>query len=1073
MRESDLGSVWFVYGARLSRRLSKLANRPDAAAGSSRKQGARCRRKLALESLEVRQFLSASGLAALVAPAWFQEVSSSQNIGHAGVADWTTESTNSSAAASSAVAANSNTANVYDWIVQFDTHTLAGISSVTQTTSLLAGGGIEFQAVRGLGLEGQVLVRSSGNSLAAVEQWLSSNSHVASFEQDAVRHIDVAANDPQLSQLWGMTKINASGAWNISTGGSGSNRVVVAVIDTGTDYTHPDLAGNIWTNTAEIVGNGRDDDGDGFVDDVHGYNFAANTGNPMDDNGHGTHVSGTIAAVGNNGIGVSGVSWSAQIMPLKFLNSQGSGYLSDAVRAINYTTLMRTQRGVNVRVINASWGGGGYTSAMENAIRAANNAGILFVAAAGNDGQNNDTVPHYPANYNTGNVISVAASDRNDQLASFSDYGATTVQLAAPGVSIYSTVPGGYATYSGTSMATPHVAGVAALAWSVAPNATVTEVRNAILNGADRVAALSGKVVTGGRLNAANTLQRMGGVIQGPSVGSLSATPSSVQIGSTITLAAAGIAGPSASVTGAYFYRDSNGNAQWDASDQFVGQSTSVVGGRASVTVSTAGLAPGQMPYFVRALDGNSRWSAAAAATVTLVAADDYGNNAGSAALVAMNTTVSGNIEISRDVDWFKFQAVAGRRYVFSTQLGTLNDTVLTLYDRNGATVLGYNDDSNGSRASRIQWTAPTSGTYFLQVAGYQTATGSYRLNLTGQNTAPALASIADQTLSRGQTTLQLTLQASDPDGDRLSYTAQAYAYDPVAQRAYQLNGQLHLTQYSGSYFENARGAGEKYLITPDKVWYYLLPNGALYRWGGSLVKSTLVDTLTPAYHANPQLLINAQPASLTAVGGGAVSLSIQNNVLTIARAAAYTSDFYVQISTSDGIESAVRTFKVTLTPGAATTAQSAQPAARLKAVESSVDISPSFNSLDPGGLVYLQFVRASALQQPSVLRSEFARQAAPISATPAAMRPEDWTAVLHQPDGLPGGIERGVADTVRRAAAGQAPWVVWQHLELDDEEHLAHGLWDERHWNSDLLDQVFGLDETVAVASLEATQEG
>ena len=193
-----------------------------------------------------------------------------------------------------------------------------------------------------------------------------------------------------------MTKIDAPDAWNISTG---SQSVVVAVIDTGVDYTHPDLAANIWTNPGEIAGNGRDDDGNGFVDDVHGYDFAEHDGDPMDDNGHGTHVAGTIAAVGNNGLGVAGVNWSASIMPLKFLNSQGPGYLSDAIRAINYATMERTRYGVNVRVMNNSWGGGGFSSAMQTAIQAASDAGILFVAAAGNSGTNNDASPHYPANY--------------------------------------------------------------------------------------------------------------------------------------------------------------------------------------------------------------------------------------------------------------------------------------------------------------------------------------------------------------------------------------------------------------------------------------------------------------------------------------------------------------------------------------------------------------------------------------------------------------------------------------------------------------------------------------------------
>jgi hypothetical protein len=449
--------------------------------------------------------MDAAGLASSIAPTWFESVPDLVGPDHAGAGTWTAQ--DAIQQTPHGTASQPGSSGLYDWIVQFDTASLAGITSAFETTSLLVGGGIDFSVIRGLGMAGEVLVRSSGASFDAVESWLQSDVHVTRFEEDAVRQFDKTSNDPQLGNLWGMTKIHAQDAWNTSTG---SRSVVVAVIDTGIDYTHADLAANIWTNPRETAGNGRDDDGDGFVDDVHGYNFVANTGDPRDDNGHGTHVSGTIAAVGNNGLGVAGVNWSTSLMALKFLNNQGQGYLSDAVRAINYTTMERTRYGVNVRVINASWGGGSFSSAMQNAIQAASDAGILFVTAAGNSATNNDASPQYPANYAPPNVISVAASDQNDKLASFSCYGATTVDIAAPGVSIYSTLPGNrYGAYSGTSMATPQVAGVAALAWSVAPNASMADVRNAILQGADRIATLSGKVVTGGRLNAYNTLQRL------------------------------------------------------------------------------------------------------------------------------------------------------------------------------------------------------------------------------------------------------------------------------------------------------------------------------------------------------------------------------------------------------------------------------------------------------------------------------------------------------------------------------------------------------------------------------------
>lgn len=315
-------------------------------------------------------------------------------------------------------------------------------------------------------------------------------------------------NDPNFNQLWGLNNtgqtggtpdadIDAPEAWDIQTG----NSVVVGVIDTGVDYTHPDLINNIWTNQAEFNGSpGVDDDGNGYVDDIHGYDFVNNDGDPFDDNGHGTHVSGTIAAQGNNGIGISGVSWSSEIMALKFLGASGSGTTFDAIEAIEYATMMGAQ------ITNNSWGGG-YSQALYDAIAAAGAAGQLFIAAAGNSSNNNDVNPSYPASYNLDNIISVAATDSNDQLASFSNYGATSVDLAAPGVAIYSTIPGGgYASYNGTSMATPHVTGVASLIWAQNPTLTAQEVKERILATADPISALQVKTLTGGRLNAYNAL---------------------------------------------------------------------------------------------------------------------------------------------------------------------------------------------------------------------------------------------------------------------------------------------------------------------------------------------------------------------------------------------------------------------------------------------------------------------------------------------------------------------------------------------------------------------------------------
>ncbi|MFN7966278.1 MAG: S8 family serine peptidase [Acidobacteriota bacterium] len=324
-------------------------------------------------------------------------------------------------------------------------------------------------------------------------------------EPNFVIGLDVIPNDPRVSELWGMNNTGQTGgtvdadidadlAWGVSTG---SPSVVVGVIDTGIDYNHPDLAPNIWTNPGEVAGNGIDDDNNGFIDDVHGYDFINNDPDPFDDNGHGSHVSGTITAAGNNSIGVAGVAWNVKVMGLKFLSGGGSGNTADAVRAVDYATMM------HVDLTSNSWGGGGFSQTLYDAIARAGAANIAFVAAAGNDGVNNDTSPHYPSSYDLANLISVAATDHRDLKASFSNWGPTSVDLAAPGVDILSTLPGNtYGTLSGTSMATPHVSGVCALIRSVSPNIPVAQMKNVLLNSVDHIASMNGQVVSNGRLNA-------------------------------------------------------------------------------------------------------------------------------------------------------------------------------------------------------------------------------------------------------------------------------------------------------------------------------------------------------------------------------------------------------------------------------------------------------------------------------------------------------------------------------------------------------------------------------------------
>lgn len=320
-------------------------------------------------------------------------------------------------------------------------------------------------------------------------------------------------NDPLFIDLWGLQNtgqaggsidadIDAPGAWDITTG---SPSVVVAVIDTGVDYNHQDLSANMFRNTADCSNNGIDNDGNGYIDDCYGIDTFNNDSNPMDDHNHGTHVAGTIGAVGNNSIGVVGVNWSVSIMACKFLGASGAGTTDGAIACLEYVKIMK-DRGVNILATSNSWGGGPFSQALYDAIDAHRQSGILFIAAAGNASQDNDAFPSYPASYDLPNVISVAATDRFDRLAYFSNYGRRTVHLGAPGHEILSTTIGNtYSTFSGTSMATPHVTGVAALLKAQDPTRNWQTIKNLILTGGDNISPLT-NTLTQKRLNAHGAL---------------------------------------------------------------------------------------------------------------------------------------------------------------------------------------------------------------------------------------------------------------------------------------------------------------------------------------------------------------------------------------------------------------------------------------------------------------------------------------------------------------------------------------------------------------------------------------
>ena len=511
---------------------------------------------------------------------------------------------------------------------------------------------------------------------------------------DAKVYIEMFSNDPKYTDggLWGMygdtTPIaNAYGsqageAW--AAGYTGSGKGIVGVIDTGIDYTHPDLYLNVWLNQGEISNalrptladvdldglitfhdlnnvanatrvtdinlngyidagdllndvrweNSIDENGNGYVDDLVGWDFSNNDNDPFDDNSHGTHVSGTIGAIGGNGSGVVGVNWAVQMVGLKFLSATGSGATSDAILALDYFTYAATQAsaGENFVATNNSWGGGGASQGLTDAITRAARQDILFIAAAGNEATNNDVNANYPSNISTTTtagyeaVIAVASLTASGRLSSFSNFGATTVDLAAPGSSIYSTLPGGtYGSYSGTSMATPHVTGAAALYAALHPTASAAQIQQALLASAAPTTSLTSVTASGGRLD----------------IGTL------------------------------------------------------------------MGLLPSPPPVVVDIADTT-------ATTVTLT------TNAPQTSIIA----------VAGDQDWFKVELVRGYRYDFALDAaaGSGLDTYLRLMDGRGTELL-INDDAVGLN-SRLSFTANTTETYFVSAQGYSSSVGSYALNM-------------------------------------------------------------------------------------------------------------------------------------------------------------------------------------------------------------------------------------------------------------------------------------------------------------------------------------------------------
>jgi subtilisin family serine protease len=644
-----------------------------------------------------------------------------------------------------------------EWIIRFENDAPAS-EKIDALGSSLAASGIESWTLDSIGGSQFGVLRAPGFSASQAAAWASKQAGVLYIEPNYVYSISETVSstfpdDPSMTDgtLWGLhntgqfggtadADIDAPEAWDLTTG---SADVVIGVIDTGVDLAHPELVDNLWTNPGETPGDGIDNDNNGFIDDVYGWNFVNDDNDPMDGHNHGTHVSGTIGGVGNDGNGMTGVSWDVSIMALKFLDDSGSGSTEDAIAAIDYAAMMKRDYGVNVVATNNSWGGGGYSTALLDAIENAGREGILFVAAASNEGLDNDVYANYPSSYDSQYILSVAATDRNDQLADFSNYGVTTVDIGAPGVSIYSSISGGgYAWFEGTSMAAPHAAGVAALLAAHEPGATVGEIRQAIINSVDPIAALDGYTVTGGRLNAFGALLALGST--GPRV--MSASPSGVSGAiSEITVYFSEDIAP-ASIVGANFsLRDNGADDIFDTADdnEFAIGDTDLglVGGDVVVislagdldvenyrlTITGTGLGP------VRDLDGNALNDGASDHEhffQILAASGDLEPNDTIDTATPSGLTGTGQVAFSaeigdglwgyNDVDIYRLDVPGPMTLVAETDtdlVGSDLDTILRLFDADG-NELAFNDDTDFPD-SEIQYAFDTAGEYYLGVSGY------------------------------------------------------------------------------------------------------------------------------------------------------------------------------------------------------------------------------------------------------------------------------------------------------------------------------------------------------------------
>ncbi|WP_440056239.1 S8 family serine peptidase [Pseudoalteromonas sp. T1lg65] len=608
-------------------------------------------------------------------------------------------------------------------------------------------------------------------------------------------------DDSRFDELWGLhntgqtggtedADIDAVEAWDITTG---SRDVIVGVIDTGVDYNHPDLAANAWRNPGEIAGDGIDNDNNGYVDDVYGINAITGTGDPMDDQGHGSHVSGTIGAAANNATGVAGVNHEVSIVGCKFLSASGSGTTSDAIECIDYMVALKNA-GHNIRVTNNSWGGGGYSQALADAITASENADILFVAAAGNGAVDNDQNPHYPSSYEHESVFSIASTTHTDAMSSFSQWGLTSVDLGAPGSAILSTVPGGgYSSYSGTSMATPHVAGAAALVLSVNPSLSAVELKNLLMESGDANAALDGKTVSGKRLNVYQAV-----LDADPEPGfKVSVAPSNQEI----------VAGE----TARYEFTFSS-IADWQGTidlrlatpiaDATLSQTTATIGDTVTLEVpTTADTRWGDYSFTVDAMSGELSQQKSVALSVLPQGLHDFSYENNTAVDIPDNDAagIRSVITVADEVTVFDTNTLVDITHTYIGDLiVTLTSpagTVATLHDRQGGSddniSKTFNSTAFNGEVATGDWTLWVSDN-----AGVDTGTlNSWTLNLTGLGEVSPQPPVSEFSYDANGLSVQFSDLSRDPNDDIVSW-AWDFGDGSISTEA----SPLHIFAESGTY---------------------------------------------------------------------------------------------------------------------------------------------------------------------------------------------------------------------------------------------------------------------------------